>query len=118
MYQQQLTLLMKKFHRYTHEQYELVRLLNDADYRNRALQHQSIHGASSTQILIRQIHAFEDVLHHELRVDFIPPKPRKQTVKLWRLSLFALVCLTFAVSALAIVEDIKSQRENQTIQAE
>lgn len=117
MYQHQLTKLLHQFHLQTNGQYMLSKLLNDTDYRNRALHQQELFGDAVMRRLVRKIQDFEDILHHEFRVDYLP-ETNKQTTKSWRLALFAIVCLSFAVSALAIADDIKNQRQVKTIQAE
>lgn len=114
MYQNQLKQLLHQFHRQTNGQYMLSKLFNDADYRNRALLQQELHGGADDRKLVRKIQAFEDILHYAFRVDYLP-ETNKQTTKSWRLALFAIVCLSFAVSALAIVDDIKSNRQEVNI---
>lgn len=121
MYQHQLTLLLKHFNDKTNQKYQLIRLLNDADYRNQSMAQQLKTGSASMQNLVTRIQSYEDILHHELQVDTIGKNPadasKGQWAK-WRLALFAVACLGFAAASLAITENIQHQRQQVENQAE
>lgn len=119
MYQRKLIRLLQEFNHQTNGQYLLPKLLNDSDYRNQALFHHMLHGSYTIQKLVKKILSYQDVLHHELMVDLLPKKKSSQTKKAWRLAIFALACLTFAVGSLAIAAKVEIIRANQQqLQAE
>ena len=76
MIQTQLLKLIHTFNQRLNNHYDLERLLNDSDYRNQALD-QSQQQLSLTQLtLVMRIRAFEDQLHHELKVDLVAEQRR------------------------------------------
>ena len=93
MYQRKLIKLLQEFHLKTNHHYLLHRLMNDTDYRNKALLHHLLRGTPPLQKLVKQILSYEDVLHHEFMVDLLPQHKSAQRSKSWRLAIFALSCL-------------------------
>lgn len=110
MYQQQLTNLIHTFIQSTGNRYRASRMLNDSDYRNRILARAAESGNNKISLLVKQIHMYEDLLGHELRVDRIPQQKTTPLRKTFHMSLFILSSLLFVGGSVYAFEEIKHQR--------
>ncbi len=114
MYRTQLINLLREFCLISNKHHSFQRLLNNTDYRNHSLSVAiTENNSKKMSVLVDQIKTIGDLLNHQFDVE-LTNKVQLKSLKKQRFGQIALALsgLLFIATSVAIVEEIKHQRNN------